>query len=160
VVVATATMLVTIVLALGWAFLMQPAADRASRGPGGAATSDVNVENVLSHLADGRDVRGSFTLRMREGAAPRSLRAVARLTPTPGQWLILAGVKTPVPRQPGSVELSLRDRVADALSSLTYADTAGEDGRARLRDTVRDSVNGVLPGAPVTQVFVRDFLVK
>jgi hypothetical protein len=120
---------------------------------------DVHVDRVMTGQADGRTALGSFTLRMRSDGVPQQLRAGAGLPPTP----VPDGPGRPrreVTPRAGSAEALVRDGIAQAVGGLTYQQTAGEAGKERLRQTVKESVNKVLPGAPVEQVFIREYLVQ
>ena len=138
-----------------------PAPRRAARPiPTGSTTADLAVERVRGRLTDGREVLGSFVIRFRESAAPTELVTAARATPTPRADEAPRGVKTPVPPTPGEAESRVRGQVNGLLNSVGYDEIAGEAGKARLRSEVRDAVNDVLPGKPVTDVFIRDLIVK
>ena len=121
-------------------------------------TVDVPVENVISKLPDGRAARGSFYLRMRQDAAPEQLIQAARTTrpsPTP----------EPGPRPAGpitgtSAESRVREAVNNAMAGLRYEEIAGEAGKERLKNAVRDAVNGALPESPVEQVYLKEYIVQ
>lgn len=122
---------------------------------------DVPIDRVIARQADGRQSLTSVTLRMRPQASPEQLRAIAARTPTP--------VRDPDQPQPpvreitppaGSAEALVRDKIGEAVSGLTYQATAGEQGKDRLRQAIRESVNSALPGAPVEQVYVREYWIQ
>jgi hypothetical protein len=127
----------------------------------GVATIDVQVDRVVATTADGRDALASVTLRMREDDTPPALRVIAAHTPTPipGEYM-MPGKRLPATPRPNSADALVRDRVAAAVGRLTYEQAAGERGKKLLRETVRDAANQGLPGQPVAQVFVREYLVK
>jgi hypothetical protein len=124
----------------------------------GPAVADVRVERVIAELPDGRHAMASFTLRMRAEGLPDGLLTAASLTPTPVERS--AKLRTPAPRELLTAESVVRERVTSAMTSLDYEDTVGVTGKDRLRATVRDAVNEALPGAPVTEVYIREYLVK
>ena len=138
-----------------------PAAFVGAGGRGGASSYDVPVERVLARQRDGREALGSFVLRMRADATPSQLRTVAERTPTPtpDENAPARPIRTPAVPQ-GSAESLVRERVGAAMSSLSYQQTAGEEGKALLKQTVRDAVNAALPGAPVEEVYIREYLVQ
>jgi hypothetical protein len=146
------------------ALLVPPSARPAFLGGGptvggvGGGRLDVPVDRVIAAQADGRPSLGSFTLRMRADGTPDQLKTMASapLTPVPDEGRPPREI-TP---RPGSAEALLRDRVAQAMAGLTYQQTAGEPGKERLRQAVRDSVNQALPGAPVEQVYIREYFVQ
>jgi hypothetical protein len=131
-------------------------------GPGAAggtsAPLDVPIDRVIGAAADGRPAMGSFTLRMRPDGTPGQLKTMASapLTPVPDQGRPPREI---TPRA-GSAEALVRERVGQAISGLTYQQTAGEAGKERLRQAVKDSVNQALPGAPVQAVYIREYFVQ
>lgn len=60
----------------------------------------------------------------------------------------------------GSAEALVRDKIGEAMSRLSYEQTAGEAGKERIRQAVKDAVNQALPGAPVERVYVREYFVQ
>ena len=161
VVVAGAVAAVVVLLAL-LVLLLVPAEARPGflgGGPPPGTSIDVPVDRVIARLPDGRTALGSFTLRMRADEAPSQLRTIAARTPTPVRED--APPPSGTPRAAGgSAESLVREKVADAMASLSYQRTAGEAGKELLRQTVRDAVNESLPGAPVQQVYIREYLVQ
>jgi hypothetical protein len=151
-------------IVLAAAQLLGPAAGLAPAARGGVdqfgrpITVDVPVENVISKLPDGRVARGGFYLRMREDAAPDQLVQLARATrPTP--------TAEPGPRSAGpitgtSAEARTREAVNNAMAGLRYEEIVGEAGKERLKNAVRDAVNGALPEAPVEQVYLKEYIVQ
>jgi hypothetical protein len=166
-IVAIATLLLVSIVTLGLLYLRDPLVfDPAGRTAAGAARPplDVPVERVVTRLPDGREVLGSFTVRLRDDAGAAELVAGAAATsaavwdgdrPWLAPWL-----DTAVPRPPTVPEALIRERVSFALASLTYQQTLGDAGKERLRGAIRDSVNEALPGSPVEAVFIREYLVK
>jgi hypothetical protein len=164
-VVAATTLGVAIVVALVVRLIVPSRALPPALGGGathGTASSyDVPVERVIARQPDGREVLGSFVLRLRADATPSQLRTVAERTPTPtpDENAPPRPIRTPAVPE-GSAESLVRERVGAAMSSLTYQQTSGEEGKALLRQTVRDAVNASLPGAPVEEVYIREYLVQ
>ena len=54
----------------------------------------------------------------------------------------------------------VRDEVLRYLSGLTYADTLGEEGKARIRDEVTFRVDKSLGGGRVKRTFFTEFVVQ
>lgn len=124
----------------------------------GPPTIDVEVENLIAAMADGRQARGTYTLRLREGQSPGQLIEAAGRTPTP-ETQGKPGVAKP-PTNLNPTESLVRDTVNAAMSRLSYEETKAADGKQVLKDAIRESVNKVLPGGPVVDVFVREYLVQ
>ncbi len=139
--------------------IFAPTAPSASAGDGTPPTVDLEIVNLISSLPDGRQARGTFTLRMREADAPPQAVEAARRTPTP----VREGAQSGIPRAPSGLnptESLVRDTVNQAMGSLGYEQIKGEEGKARLKQTVRDAVNSILPKAPVEEVFLREYIVQ
>jgi hypothetical protein len=154
----------TVLLVLAAARLLAPAIGLGEPARGGVdqlgrpLTVDVPVENVVSKLPDGRAARGSFYLRMREDAAPDQLVQLARGTrpsPTPEPGPRPAGPVTGT-----SAEARAREAVNNAMSGLRYEEIAGEAGKERLKNAVRDAVNGALADSLVEQVYLKEYIVQ
>jgi hypothetical protein len=160
VIAGAAAAIAVLIALLIWLFVPASARPAALGGTGPAAGGplDVQVDRVMAQQTDGRQAFGSFTLRMRPDGTPQQLRANASLPPTPVPDERRS--QRDVPPKPGSAEALLRDRVGQALGSLSYQQTTGEEGKERLRQAVKDAVNAGLPGAPVEQVFIREYLVQ
>ena len=104
----------------------------------------------------------SVTLRLREADTPKELRTIAAWTPTPllDQAAAAAGKRIPPAPDPTSAESLVRQQVGAAVSRLSYDQVAGPNGKDLLRQSVRDAANQMLPGQPVEDVYLREYLVK
>jgi hypothetical protein len=160
VVAGVGAVLAVLIATFLWVLVLrsEPVGDLRSDG---VPVVDVQVDRVVATTADGRDALASVTLRMRDEDTPAPLRTVAARTPTPvpGEYMV-PGKRLPNTPAPTSADALMRDRVAAAVGRLTYAQTAGEQGKTLLRETIRDAANQVLPEQPVVEVFVREYLVK
>ena len=161
VVAAVAAGVAIVVAVVVWLFVpaaAQPGFLRGAAFGGPAAPMDVPIDRVIAREADGRQSLTSVTLRMKPDTTPDQLRTIAARTPTPVRD------DAPPPRDAnppaGSAEALVRDKIGEAVSGLTYQATAGEQGKDRLRQAIRDSVNSALPGAPVEQVYIREYWVQ
>jgi hypothetical protein len=163
IVIAAAASSIVLLVGVAWIFLpaRTTVVGSANAGAGGGDPLDVSIDRVIVRQVDGRRALGSFTLRLRADLASAALRDVAERTPTP-QPSDKPGGKAPpttIPRD-GTIESVLRERISAALSGLNYDETAGEAGKERLRQAVRDAANRGLRVPAVDQVFVREYLVQ
>ena len=46
------------------------------------------------------------------------------------------------------------------MAGLRYEEIVGEAGKERLKNAVRDAVNGTLAEAPVEQVYLKEYIVQ
>jgi flagellar basal body-associated protein FliL len=159
IVAALASALLVLLAAFGLVYLMRTDAFSPSSGANEEGFVDVPVERVVTDLLDGRHALVSLTLRVREGAAPAGLVAVAAYTPTPAGGSERAE-RVAAARHPPNAESIVREQVTLAVRGMTFDAAAPELRKTRLKECVRDAVNAALPGEPVSEVYLREYLVK
>jgi hypothetical protein len=159
IVAALVSAFLVLLAAFGLVYAMRTDAVSPSGGASEERFVDVPVERVVTDLPDGRHALVSLTLRLREEAAPAGLVAVASYTPTPTGGSERAERAAAV-RHPPTAESIVREQVMLAVRGVTFDDAAPELGKTRLKESVRDAVNAVLPGEPVSEVYLREYLVK
>lgn len=159
IVAALGSALFVLLAAFGLVYLTRTNALSSGANLGEERFVDVPVERIVTDLPDGRHALVSLTLRLREETAPAGLVAVAAYTPTPSGGSERAE-RVSAARQPPTAESIVREQVTMAVRGMTFDAAAPDLSKTRLKQSVRDAVNAALPGEPVEEVYLREYLVK